>query len=370
MQEVISFFTGAGGLDIGLEKAGLAVVVGQELDPLACVTSKNNGQLVVEGDLKELLRTDPKLDSLREHLSTDTPFAVVGGPPCQSFSTAGRRGGVSDPRGTLIFDYLNAASTLEPRFIVLENVKGLLSTPGFNHKNVLGDIETELSLMGYSHVSGVVDAVNYGAPQFRERLLIIASRDDEPIFIPKPTHFQHHQSRAHRWRTLADAVDGLPATGHDFTQFSDKILQTLSLVPEGGNWKSLPTHIAAQAMGGAWESGGGKVGFFRRLRFSEPSPTLVTSPIQKATMLAHPTAMRPLSVQEYARIQGFPDTFDFYGSLSAKYRQIGNAVPVALGEAVGESLLAVANNVSSIQTKRRRGTATHKFADSFLAQVA
>ena len=112
-------------------------------------------------------------------------------------------------------------------------------------------------------------------------------------------------------------------------------------------------------MGGAYESGGGKVGFFRRLSYSQPSPTVVTSPVQKATMMCHPVLDRPLSVKEYARIQQFPDDWKFVGTTAAKYRQIGNAVPIGLGEAIGKALIAVADDTASVRTKRFRGTSVH-----------
>ena len=113
-------------------------------------------------------------------------------------------------------------------------------------------------------------------------------------------------------------------------------------------------------MGGAWESGGGKVGFYRRLDYSQPSPTVVTSPVQKATMMCHPTKDRPLSVKEYARIQQFPDDWKIEGTISNQYKQIGNAVPVGLAEAVGRAIISVAEGNSVVKTKRSRGTSAHK----------
>ena len=133
----------------------------------------------------------------------------------------------------------------------------------------------------------------------------------------------------------------------------------LELVPEGGNWRSLPLSLIKSAMGGAYESGGGKVGFYRRLSYDQPSPTLVTSPVQKASMLCHPRQTRPLSVREYARIQQFDDSWIFKGTLSSIYKQIGNAVPIGLGKAIGQALLATANGDSMVNTKRFRGTDIH-----------
>ena len=357
----LSFFTGAMGLDLGLEAAGLDVRLGQELDRSAVATIEANGRKVIPGDLRMLLADDPGLVSLmaKACLRRGEAFAVVGGPPCQPFSTAGNRQGIDDSRGMLIFDFLKAVNAIAPRFMILENVKGLLGSVGTTDTSLLDEILTTLNTMGYQAIWGVVDASHFGAAQFRERLVIIASRDGEDIFIPAPTHFPKHQSPDHRWRTLRDVIGDLEFDPGEYARFSPKVQSILDLIPEGGNWRSLPPDIAQHAMGGAWNSGGGKVGFFRRLNYSEPSPTLVTSPIQKATMLCHPTQNRPLSVKEYARIQGFADDWVLVGSLVNRYKQLGNAVPWALGKALGQMLLAVATNSSTIHTKRRRGTATH-----------
>ena len=364
--KVLSFFTGAMGLDLGLEAAGLDVQLGQELDPIAVATIEVNGRRVVPGDLRTLLAHDPDLMSFMAEagLRRGETFAVVGGPPCQPFSTAGHRRGVNDNRGMLIFDFLKAVNAIAPRFMILENVKGLLGSAGTTDMSLLDEILASLSAMGYQAIWGVLDASHFGAAQFRERLVIIASRDGEDLFLPVPTHFPKHQSPAHRWQTLRDVIGDLEFVPGEHARFSPKVQSVLELIPEGCNWRSLPPEIGEQAMGGAWNSDGGKVGFFRRLNYSEPSPTLVTSPIQKATMLCHPTQNRPLSIKEYARIQGFPDDWVLVGSVANRYKQLGNAVPWALGNALGQMLLAVATNSSIIHTKRRRGTATHNSMDT------
>lgn len=262
-------------------------------------------------------------------------------------------------------DFIRMIDGVRPRFFVMENVKGLLSaklkdangqdTDGL----VLDVILTEFDKLGYKTVYGVLDAVNYGVPQFRERLIFIGSRDGEDVFLPFPTHFQKHQSAIHRWRTLGDAIADLETTPGECESFSESRLQYLRQIPEGGNWKDLPDSEKQAAMGGAYASGGGKVGFYRRLSYAQPSPTVVTSPVQKATMMCHPRQDRPLSVAEYARIQQFPDSWVFEGTLAEKYRQIGNAVPVGLGTAIGEALLSVAGGTAEVRVKRTRGTSVH-----------
>ena len=221
-------------------------------------------------------------------------------------------------------------------------------------------ILSEFNKLGYKTVYGVLDAVNYGVPQFRERFVLIGSRDNEDIFLPFPTHFQMHQDPKYRWRTLSNTIRDLEYDCGECAAFSKDRLAYLRLVPEGGNWRNLPEDIRKEAMGGAYESGGGKVGFYRRLSYSQPSPTLVTSPIQKATMMCHPTQNRPLSIREYARIQQFPDGWKFMGTNAAKYRQIGNAVPVGLALALGKAVLSAADQSAEIRTKRFRGTDIHQ----------
>jgi len=362
---VVSLFSGAMGLDLGLMAAGLHVAVSQDIDKWCIQTIRSNGHVAVEGNIRELIASEPSCNFLLRpaRLRQSDVFAVVGGPPCQSFSTAGKRKGVFDQRGSLYSQFLHVVDEFRPRFFVMENVKGLasmLSDPEEPRSEPLLDIIlSHFATIGYHTVHGVVDAVHYGTPQFRERLVIVGSRDNEPIYLPAPTHFHRHQNPKMRWHTLMDAIGDLEDVGN-YSSFSKRALAFLNMVPEGGNWKSLPANITKDAMGGAYESGGGKVGFYRRLSYSEPSPTLVTSPVQKATMLCHPRETRPLSVKEYARIQGFPDSWKFSGSAAECYRQIGNAVPVPLGLAIGQMLISVAQGNSEIRVKRMRGTSVHR----------
>ena len=370
-RDVISLFSGAMGLDIGLEKAGLNIVLGQDVDPACAATMRANGHKVLDGDIRRIGEAE-----LLEQagMARGEPFLICGGPPCQPFSTAGKRMGINDPRGSLFMDFIRMIDYIRPRFFIMENVKGLMSAP-LKHiplakrddadpeqrlGTVLDVILSEFDKLGYKTVYGLLDAVNYGVPQFRERFVLIGSRDGENIFLPLPTHFQRHQEPVYRWRTLRDAIQDLERDWGECASFSKDRLAYLRLVPEGGNWRDLPEDVRAEAMGGAYGSGGGKVGFYRRLSYSQPSPTLVTSPVQKATMMCHPTQDRPLSIREYARIQQFPDDWKFMGTGAAKYRQIGNAVPVGLAEALGKAVLSAADDSAEIHTKRFRGTDIHQ----------
>lgn len=368
-RKVISFFSGAMGLDIGLESAGLNVVIGQDFDKYCVQTMKANERNVIEGDIRDILPEDVLSAT---HMQVGEPFLICGGPPCQPFSTAGKRLGINDPRGSLFMDYIRMIDYIRPRFFVMENVKGIMSAPlmteadeialdknGERAGKVLDVILAEFDKLGYKTIYGVLDAVNYGVPQFRERFILIGSRDQEDIFLPIPTHFQMHQEPHIRWQVLGDVIKDLEDDDSECGKFSAERLRFLNLVPEGGNWRDLPPHLVKAAMGGAYESGGGKVGFYRRLSYSQPSPTVVTSPVQKATMMCHPTKSRPLSVKEYKRIQQFDDDWILTGTIASKYRQIGNAVPVGLAKAIGKAIIATADNTAKIETKRFRGTSIH-----------
>lgn len=369
-RDVISLFSGAMGLDIGLAKAGLNVVIGQDFDTSCVKTMRANGHKVLEGDIREI---EPQQFLSLTGLHIGEPFLICGGPPCQPFSTAGKRLGINDPRGSLFMDFIRMIDYIRPRFFVMENVKGIMSAP-LKHVplaerdekdpeqrlgTVLDVILSEFNKLGYKTVYGVLDAVNYGVPQFRERFVLIGSRDNEDIFLPIPTHFQMHQNQEYRWKSVRSVIEDLEFDSGECATLSDERLKFLKMVPEGGNWRDLPEDIIPIAMGGAYTSGGGKVGFYRRLSYDQPSPTVVTSPVQKATMMCHPTQNRPLSVKEYARIQQFPDNWIFTGTTAAKYRQIGNAVPVGLAEAIGKAVIAVADKSAVIETKRFRGTNVH-----------
>ncbi|MBR6259269.1 MAG: DNA cytosine methyltransferase [Oscillospiraceae bacterium] len=358
----ISLFSGAMGLDIGLMRAGIQIEIGQDFDSACIETMRKNGHKGIAGDVRKISSAG-MLNAC--NMVVGEPFLICGGPPCQPFSTAGKRLGINDPRGSLFKEFVRMIDEIRPRFFVMENVKGLMSSilkdeGGIStNTKVLDIILEEFSRLKYKTVYGVLDAVNYGVPQFRERFILIGSRDNEAIFLPAPTHFHIHQNANYRWKTLGETIRDLENVKGDCAEFSENRLKYLRMVPEGGNWRDLPLDVVEQAMGGAYKSGGGKVGFYRRLSYSQPSPTVVTSPVQKATMMCHPIKDRPLSVAEYARIQQFPDDWEIIGTISNKYKQIGNAVPVGLAKAIGETIIAIAANKAEVVVKRTRGTGVH-----------
>lgn len=349
----ISLFSGAMGLDLGLERAGFETRVAVETNNSAVATiAKNKPRLPVLHSPIQTVTTDALLQEAG--LSPGEATVVVGGPCCQSFSTAGKRKSVSDPRGTLFKDFCRVVREARPRFFVMENVKGLLSAaikhrildergPGFPPlapEEELGSafkvILEELALLDYYVVFGLLNAADYGTPQVRHRVVIIGSRDGEDVSLPRPTLSEDGGNGKLKWVSLREAI--LDVKSREWVDFSDKTLQYLKRLRPGQNWTSLSKQVQWRALGGAYKSWGGRKGFYRRLAWNKPSPSLTTAPDGKATMLCHPRADRPLSIEEYIRVQEFPADYIFEGSTRQKYIMIGNAVPLGIGEAIGKML--------------------------------
>ena len=333
----IELFAGGGGLALGMSLAGFHHVLLNEFETAACKTLKTNKPEwnVIEGDVRHIDFTPlrGKIDFLS------------GGFPCQAFSYAGKGAGFNDTRGTLFFELARAVKEIQPKVFMGENVKGLIS-----HENgrTFETIKNTIAELGYTLVEPrVLRAIMYQVPQKRERLILIAIRND----IAQNVEF-HWPTPYHEVLTLRDALyksviyeNDVPVS--EGAQYPEK-KRVLAMVPQGGDWRNLPEEVAKDYMGGSWLLGGGKTGMARRLSLDEPSLTLTCSPCQKQTERCHPLETRPLSVREYARIQTFPDNWAFQGSMSDKYKQIGNAVPVNLAWAVGRSLIRLFNDIQRI----------------------
>lgn len=354
--KALSFFSGAMGMDIGLEKAGIHLLLACEMDK-ACrrTITANRPNIALLGDVWKYNGADiRKAAGLGD---SDEIDVMVGGPPCQAFSTAGARRGFKDERGNVFTRYIDLILELRPRFAIIENVRGLLSAP-MNHTphsertngwtptveerpggallHVLGMLRSA----GYGISFNLYNAANFGVPQSRERVIILCSRDGTRLPHLMPTHSENGDFGLPKWRTLRDALKGLSKKECDHLDFPEDRLRFYRMLGAGQYWKHLPKHLHREALGASLDAGGGKTGFLRRLHWDKPSCTLVTSPCMPATDICHPTEPRPLSVQEYKRVQQFPDEWIVCGSITDQYRQIGNAVPVGLGEAVGKAILA------------------------------
>ncbi|QQG37470.1 MAG: DNA cytosine methyltransferase [Micavibrio aeruginosavorus] len=363
--KALSFFSGAMGLDLGLEQAGINVILACEIDKVCRKTiSANKPEIPLLGDIWDYSASEiRKYAGLSE---SDEIDVVVGGPPCQPFSTAGTRRGFKDERGNVLIKYIQTILELRPRYAVIENVRGLLSAPITHRPHAQrGNENPALSLDelpggalfhivnllrngGYSVSFNLYNAANFGVPQSRERVVIICNRDGLRVSHLQPTHSENGNFNLPVWRTLREALCGMEDLEHEHVNFPENRLRYYRLLKEGQYWKHLPDNLQKEAMGKSYFSGGGKTGFYRRLAWDKPSCTLVTHPAMPATDICHPSEDRPLSIAEYKRIQQFPDDWVFCGSILDRYKQIGNAVPVGLGAAVGRTIIRHMQGIEDI----------------------
>lgn len=354
----LSFFSGAMGLDIGLTQAGFETCLASEIDRQTIATIRQNRpEIPVIGDIRNYSEKD--ILNISGSLDGEKIDVMVGGPPCQAFSTAGKRQGFHDDRGNVFLHYVDLICRIRPRFAVIENVRGLLSAPlrhrphGQRGRNfpplsadeqpggALKEIMLRLKSAGF-HVSfNLYNAAIFGTPQIRERVVLICARDHAVIPYLEPTHANDDSQGLAPLRTFRSVTSDLKS--HEHVYFPEKRKRFYRLLRAGENWQDLPDHLQREAMGKSYYSSGGRTGFFRRIAWDRPAPTLVTHPAMPATDLAHPEDLRPLSVEEYKRIQEFPDHWIITGKTLDKYRQIGNAVPVGLGRAIGLHLRKIIN---------------------------
>jgi DNA (cytosine-5)-methyltransferase 1 len=360
----ISLFTGAFGLDLGLEKAGFEVK--------ACVEKDNNCVKTIIANRPSLrdriINDDINKVSAREILTISglkrgQAFLVAGGPPCQPFSTVGRRESISSKEGSLFHKFLEIVWGIYPQYFIFENVKGIMSaaiqhkplnmrSKGMKHisrKEKLGSgwdfINKQFEKVlrqgkknGYNLTVWELDASDFGVAQKRKRVFIVGTRGNRQISKPKGLYVGKPKTLKHIiWRLDSKherpGIDYFPYDKVRFKIFSE------NLVKKGENWTSLSVRLQKKVMGKGWYATGGRVGFCRRLSWDKPSPTITTIPCARATNLCHPEKPRSLNYIECALLQGFPQNWKFEGSLSSKYQQIGNAVPVQLGEVIGKSIL-------------------------------
>lgn len=375
---MISLFSGAMGLDLGIESTGkFELLACVEKEHSFCETIRLNQRAdrlptqlrIYEGDICGISPEQIMADCGLKPGELDL---LVGGPPCQSYSTAGKRGTVQDPRGMLIWQFLRFIEVLQPKMFVIENVRGLVSA-ALKHRpiahrperggkplteqeepgSVIRLLARDLQNCGsaaYHMDCFEVNAVNYGAPQLRERVVFIGNRFNKRLDFPDPIHGQGDPALK-PWRTLRDAIGALNDPGKIIMDFSPRKKSFLRLVPEGSNWRSLPIDVQQESMGRAWHAKGGRSGWWRRLSFDLPCPTLVTMPNHASTALCHPTEVRALTLKEYALIQEFPADWEFSGTPQQQYAQAGNAVPVRLGRVTGQVVAKALDELKERQWK-------------------
>ena len=312
---VLELFAGAGGMALGFEMAGLDTEALIEINKDACATLKKNRPQwnVIHQDVAEV------------DFSKYNADVVAGGFPCQSFSYAGKGLGFEDTRGTLFFEFARAVKEIQPKIFVGENVEGLK-----NHDNgrTLQTMTKVLTDLGYHLQMKVLNGIDYSVAQKRKRVFLIGTLPGYHFTYPVP-----HKEKV----VLRDALKDVPESKG--TKYSQRRYDVMKLVPPGGCWIDLPLDVQKEFMGASFFSGGGRRGMARRISWDEACLTLTTSPSQKQTERCHPEETRPFTIREYARIQSFPDAWQFEGSVSSSYKQIGNAVAVNVAKAVGEQII-------------------------------
>ncbi len=328
---VIELFAGAGGLALGFENAGLNCLVLNEIDKWAANTLRKNRPdwNVIEGDVRDI--------SFKKYKGKAE--VVTGGFPCQAFSYAGKKLGLEDARGTLFYEFARVVQETQPLICVGENVRGLLR---HDDGRTLQGMINSLDEIGYRVIEPkLMKAIFYNVPQKRERVFIVGIRKDIEVDFLYPKPYQ-------KIYTIKDALKKGELYDQDVpvskgSTYPDHKKEVLDMVPPGGYWKDLPEDVAKKYMKKSYYLGGGKTGMARRISWDEPSLTLTCSPAQKQTERCHPDETRPFTVREYARIQTFPDDWEFDGSVSQQYKQIGNAVPVNLAKEIGYSIIKFLN---------------------------
>lgn len=377
-ETVVSLFSGGMGLDLGFEKQDFDIRVAVDNDPAAHKTMIANGcQFPVIGNDIMMVESDCILKTA--NLAEGECTVLTGAPPCEPFSTAGNRKGLRDVRAGTIGKFIQIIRECQPEYFAFEEVPGFVRAAkrhipyyeraSMSKKDIPEDarlgsafeeVMVEFERLGYqlslehdNPKNSILNAADFGAPQKRMRFVMIGARSNYPVDLPEPTHGVPDSTgvisgKLQPWNTLRDALAGINYEGDSHFEFPHKWGQFLHLVPEGGCWRDLPKHLHRRVLGGAYDDGkdpltagnkGGRTGFMRRLAWDRPAPTLVDSPINKSGCLCHPEETRPLSVKEYARIQGFPDEWVFAGTMTQRYRLIGQATPVALGQAIAKSIL-------------------------------
>ena len=323
----IELFAGAGGLALGIERAGFNIIGLVEFNRDAVKTLQINRPEwnVIYSDISDISKLN-----LSEYFNIQVKELdlLSGGAPCQAFSYAGKRLGLEDTRGTLFYHYALFLKKLQPKTFLFENVKGLLThDTGRTYKTIINSFLE----CGYQIQKSVLNAWNYGCAQKRERLITIGVRNDLirklNIVFPEPQKYKP---------VLRDILQNVPESKG--LQYSDYKRNILNFVPQGGNWRDVPEDIAKDYMKSCWNMSGGRTGILRRMSMDEPSLAVLTSPSQKQTERCHPTETRPFTTRENARIQSFPDDWIFHGSINSQYKQIGNAVPVNMAFEIAKEI--------------------------------
>lgn len=320
---VIDLFCGAGGLHLGFEKAGFDVKLCIDNDKNVEKTHKRNFSNIpfINNDIRNITIKD-----IKSYLDNGTVDVIIGGPPCQGFSTIGKRVSSNikirkkhDPRNELVLTYANIIKELKPKIIVMENVKGILT---MKHGEYLSSVISVLKDSGYNVDYKLINMADYGVPQIRERVIIIGNRLGLPVSFPTPDHSENSKDNLPGWTSCWSVIKDLskkgdiPEFNHVALKHTDKNIERYKLIPEGGRLpeSSLPPELYRKNFGNTYK------------RLSRLKPALTMVPGNDAFPI-HPILNRSLTVREAARIQTFPDNIIFEGNRRQQGHQVGNAVP-------------------------------------------
>ena len=316
----IEVCAGGGGLSTGLIKAGFTPILLNDNNKDCCKTLKHNhleANVVCES-----------MDKIDYSPFINKVDLLTGGVPCQSFSQAGLRKGLEDPRGDLMIKFIEILNLVRPKLFMIENVKGLLT---HNEGKTIEKIIDTLNKNKLYNISyKCLDASKYDVPQKRERVFIVG-------VIENITQTFNFPKESLTKKVLKDVLYNVPQSNG--ANYNENKIKLFKMIPQGGCWVNLPENLQKEYLGNSYNSGGGKRGILYRLSMEKPSLTLLCTPSQKQTERCHPLEERPLTIREYARVQSFDDSYEFIGSLNSQYKQIGNAVPVELAKHMGEELI-------------------------------
>lgn len=371
---VIDLFCGAGGLSEGFRQAGFKVLAGNDVDLVAGQTfaathpeAKFIGKPVQDLSVQELLRC--------AGLKSGELEVLVGGPPCQGYSVYNHKRGMQDPRARLFEEYMRLVAGLQPKWIVMENVTGIQSIDG---GKLVEEILGQFKALGYVMDFQVLRAEEYGVPQERRRVFFIGNRVGAPIIFPTATHGPGLKP----FTTIRDALSDLPrlkngqnrsgapyasepktaiqkmlrgdcetVANHSSPKLGEINLKRMSFIPQGGSWRDIPHELLPEGMKRAKRSDHTKR--YGRMRNDGLACTILTKCDVHWGAYIHPTQDRAISVREAARLQTFPDFFEFQGGQTDQYVQVGNAVPPLLAKCVAEAVLTATGKISEPARKRQ-----------------
>lgn len=317
--KIISLFSGSGGLDLGFLATGkFEIIFANDFNDKACKSYNHNiGDHIVCDDIKNI-KLLPDAD------------IIIGGPPCQGFSTANPARSFDDPRNQLFKEYARIINEVKPKMFLMENVSGMVT---MQKGKVFKLIKKELSNCGYKLYDKLLNSKDFGVPQSRRRMIVIGVRNDidKKFTFPKPSHSEDN------YMTVGEALCEIPIPSKDPNHKTGKLtelnLKRIKLIPEGGSMWDCPKEL---------QNNSDLKRAMRRLHREKESYTIVHN---NCDHYYHPTENRRITIREMARLQGYPDDYVFLGSKSEQSRQVGNSVPVGLSKAVAKSIYSFIKNI-------------------------